>query len=81
MKGYVYVGKELIEKVQDIVEVDYEAKGDLIEISSLVDMVQDLIKERENLIYKFDEKVEDLKDMKTEDIDFEYDSFKEMEEL
>jgi len=78
MKGYVYVGKELIEKVQDIVEVDYEAKGDLIEISSLVDMVQDLIKERENLIYKFDEKVED---MKTEDIDFEYDSFKEMEEL
>lgn len=47
MKGYVYISQELIKKVENITNIDYNEKGDLISIESLIDMVEDLTKEVE----------------------------------
>ena len=75
--GQIYVGKELLEKVEKITDCDYEINGDLVDPYRLVEMVYDLQKKYEDTIYSFDEKIEELKDMKTEDIDYEYESWRD----
>ena len=60
MKGYIYLGKELIEKVENITEMDYETKGDLIEVSNLVEMLEDLVKRYKDKIYEKSEEIDNL---------------------
>lgn len=49
MKGYIYVGKELIERVEKITNYGYEeVKGDLVPADILIQYLEDLLKEVEN---------------------------------
>lgn len=49
MKGYIYVGKELIERVEKITNYGYEeVKGDLVPADILIQYLEDLLEEVEN---------------------------------
>ena len=49
MRGYIYVGKELIKRVEKITNYGYEeVKGDLVPADILIQYLEDLLKEVEN---------------------------------
>ncbi len=56
--------KEYLEDVQNITDVDYEVKGDFIEVENLMIALKDMVVEYENLKEKFE-------DYKTSSIDYE----------
>lgn len=73
--GQIYVGKELLEKVEQITECDYEINGDLVDPYRLVEMVHDLVENRQKLLEECDELVRENKG--TDDLDFEYEQWVE----
>lgn len=62
MKGYVYLGKELIEKIENITDVDCESKGDLVKPEYLTEIIEDLIKAYEDMKYEKEEEIDNLQD-------------------
>lgn len=62
MKGYVYLGKELIEKIEKITDVDTESKGDLVKPEYLTEIIEDLVKSYENMKYEKEEEIDNLQD-------------------
>ena len=75
MKGYIYVGSELLDKIEKITDCEYEGrKGDLIDAVSLIDMVQDLVNDRKRLKEECDDLVRENRGC--QDLDFEYEQWK-----
>lgn len=64
LQGYVYVGKELIEKVSEITDKDYETKGDMANLDMIIEMVKDLVAEYNEKTYELEEELESEKEIR-----------------
>lgn len=60
LQGYVYVGKELIDKVTKITDVNYEAKGDMLDMVGIITMIEDLVWQYEETKYNLEEEIDNL---------------------
>lgn len=60
LQGYVYVGKELIDKVTKITDVNYEAKGDMLDMAGIITMIEDLVWQYEETKYNLEEEIDNL---------------------
>lgn len=58
MDFYVKFDKELIDEVEEITDVDYERKEDMLLVDNVISMIKDLIYE----IHKRDEMINDIKE-------------------
>lgn len=64
MEQYIKIDKNLLKEVEDITDVDYEYKNDMVPISSIAYMLKDLV-------YENNLKSREIKEIK-EDIDERY---------
>lgn len=58
MDFYVKFDKELIDEVEEITDVDYERKEDVLLADNVISIIKDLIYE----IHKRDEKIQDIEE-------------------
>lgn len=64
MEQYIKIDKDLLKEVENITDVDYEYKGDMVPVSSIAYMLKDLV-------YENNLKSREIKEIK-EDIDERY---------
>lgn len=58
MDFYVKFDKELIDEVEEITDVDYERKEDMLLVDNIISIIKDLMYE----IHKRDEMMDDIKE-------------------
>lgn len=62
---------EKIKEIENLLDIDYNSKGDLVPIENLTTIIEDLLKELKESKYKIEEKEEEIKDIR-EDIKYNY---------
>ena len=62
MRGYIYVGSEILDKIEEITDMELieGRKGDLIETDAFIEMVTWLIDEHEHKMYDKNEEIDNL---------------------
>lgn len=62
MEQYIRIDKNLLKEIENITDVDYENKGDLVPISSIAYMLKDLIYENNLKSQEIENLKEDVKE-------------------